>query len=315
MNTEYDEHSLAAIHAYEQYDEVATFNDKESGRCHRKQENRTAYEMTPLDYEMVYLAPNEDQKSKEVVGDNKLFDDDLYSTTQSGFAKVSAGIQMEDQHKTQPTSEQVYSEIKDKNVLSLLHNTNNEHEYAEPQAFNSRVRGNTESQSTCTPHVHIGGHYYHSLEENDKGIEVVSSTCVNGGGGSHTELHTKHVENAVLDHTYDSPDTFNKIPNQEENTTHLKTPSPLLHQNQSINELSTQENKYHTVTTPPTTLTHGNQSLKEIGTATDTAPILFNIKHCQFDDPLYEGVPQHSDTLQECNDVKVDTIFDDPTYA
>ena len=312
VNTEYDEHSLAAIHAHEQYDEVATFSDKESDRCHRKQENKTAYEMTALDYETVCLAPNEDQKSKEVAGDNKLFDDDLYSTTQSGFTKISAGIQMEDQHTTQPTPEQVYSEIKDKNVLSLLHNTSNEHEYAEPQAFNNRVRGNTESQSTCTAHVHIGGHYYHSLEGNDKGIKAVSSTCVNGGG-SHKELHTKHVENAVLDHTYDSPDTFKKLPNQEEeNTTHLKSPSLLLHQNQSLNELSTEENKYHTLT-PPTTLSHSNQSLNEIGTA--TAPTLFNIEHRQFDDPLYEGVPQHSDTLQECNDVKVDTIFDDPTYA
>ena len=108
---------------------------------------------------------------------------------------------MEDQHTTQPTPEQVYSEIKNKNVLSLLHNTNNEHEYAEPQAFNSRVRGNTESQSKCTPHVHVGGHYYHSLEGTDKGIEAVISTCVNGGG-SHKELHTKHVKNAVLPGSY-----------------------------------------------------------------------------------------------------------------
>ena len=270
--------------------------------------------MTPLDYETVCLAPNEDQKSKKTADDDQQFDDDLYSTTQSGFTNVCAGIQMEDRHTTQPTPEQVYSEIKDKNVLRLLHNTNNEHEYAEPQVFNSKVLGNTESQSTCTPHLHIGGHYYHSLEGNDKGIKAVSSTCVNGGG-SHKELDTKHVENAVLDHTYDSPDTFiKKITNREkENTTHLKTPSLYLHQNQSLNELSTEENKYHTLT-PPTTLSHSNQSLNEIGT-TATAPILFNIEHCQFDDPVYKGVPQHSDTLQESKDVIVNMVFDDLTYA
>ena len=309
----YDKHTSTATHTHEQYDEGANFSDRESDyrrwHCHRKQENKTAYEMTPLDYETVCLAPNEDQKSRKKASDNKLFDDDLYSTTQSSFTKICMGIQMEDRHTTQPTPE-----VKDKSVLGLLHNTNNEHEYAEPQAFNNRVQGNTESQHTCTPHVHVGGHYYHSLEGNDKGIKVVSSTCVNGGG-SHKELNTKHVKNAVLDHTYDSPGTFKKIPNREkENTTHLKTPSLLLHQNQSLNELSTQENKYHTLTTPPTTLSHSNQSLNGIGTA--TAPILFNIEHCQFDDLLYEGAPQHSDTLQECNNVRVDIYnFDDPTYA
>ena len=311
-----DRNISTTTHMIGQYDEVATVRDWHNEKeCHGKDKSEAAYEMTPLDYEKVCATRNEDQRNKETAGDNKLFDDDLYSTTQSGFTNVCAGIQMEDRHTTQPTPEQVYSEIEDKNVLCLLHNTNNEHEYAEPQVFkvfNNRVQSNTERQNT--PHVHIGEHYYHSLEESDKGVEAVSSACVNGGG-SHKKLDMKHVEKAaVLDHTHDSPDTFNKISNREgENTTHLKSPSLLLHQNQSFNELSTEENKYHNILTPPTTLSHSNQSLNELGTA--TAPILFNIEHCQFDDPLYEGVSQHSDTLQESKYMKVELMFDDPTYA
>ena len=112
--------------------------------------SEVAYEMTPLDYENICVTPSKEQRSRETASDNKLFDDNLYSTTQSGFTNVCTGIQMEERHTTQPTPEQVYPEIEDKNVLCLLHNTNNEHEYAEPQVFNSKVLGNTESQSTCT---------------------------------------------------------------------------------------------------------------------------------------------------------------------
>ena len=307
LNAESNGHSSTGADVHEQYN----FQDKcmQSEREHytsRKQGDKVAYEITPLDYEIVCQTPNEDQKTKEISDDHKLFDNDIYSKTQSASVSGSQQEQMGKGCTTQPTPEQMYFEIEDKNSLCLLQDINNEHEYAEPQVVN-RVQRNTQGQNTQC----VGGHYYHSLEGSDKGVEAASSACINGGG-SNKELQTKHVKNAVLDHTYDSPDTFKNITNREvENTTHLKTPSLPSHQNQSFSELSTEENKYQTLT-PPTTLSHSNQSLNEIGTA--TAPILFNIEHCQLDDPLYDGVIQHSDTLQESKDMNVD-IFDDPKYA
>ena len=304
----------AATDVDDQYDEVATFkdssvqNERKCCNTSRKQGDTltTVLEITPLDYETVCLTPNEDKKHKRNIQYSEKFEDDMHSINQSASTGVGEEVQTKQGYTTRSTSEQLYSSIKDKN--SLLDILNNEHEYAEPQIVTT-VLSNKEGQNT----QHVGGHYYHSLEGSDKGMKEVRSTFVDGCGTHKELLHIKHVESVILDHTYDSPDTFQKISNREKvNTRHSNTLSLLSHQNQSLNGLITEENKYHKLT-PPSTLPHSNQSLNETGTA--NAPILCQIEHCQLDDPLYEGVPQHSDTLQESKDMIVDMIFDDPTYA
>ena len=46
-----------------------------------------------------------------------------------------------------------------------------------------------------------------ALKEMIKELSIVSSTCVDGGG-TDNQLQTKQVENAVVDHAYNSPDSL-----------------------------------------------------------------------------------------------------------
>ena len=190
-------------------------------------------------------------------------------------------------------SEELYSEIADNNSPSSLLNaiSKNEPEYAEPQVA-KRVQSNTKGQGTLL----VEGNFYHSLEGSDKQLD---STSVSG---TPKGQQTKHTENTV--HIYDSPDSVVSPSNISTGKNKCST---------ITTQMDTGGNRYHTLTPPTTTVPQCNQSLNEECPANFPA-ILLNIEQCQFDDPLYEGVPQHSDTLQECNEVKVDIYnFDDST--
>ena len=88
INTESGGHSstTAVSHVHEQYDEVATFRDRQDGKeCHSKQESK---KVTLLDCEIVCVIPTEDQRSKEISSGYQLFDDEMYSTNQSTSTKM-----------------------------------------------------------------------------------------------------------------------------------------------------------------------------------------------------------------------------------
>ena len=388
INTESGGHSstTAVSHVHEQYDEVATFRDRQDGKeCHSKQESKKA---TLPDYEIVCVIPTEDQGSKEISSDHQLFGDEMYSTNQPTSTKMEQKVQMD--------SEELYSEIADNNSPSSSLNaiSKNEPEYAQPQVA-KRVQSNTKGQGTLL----VEGNFYHSLEGSDKQLD---STSVSG---TPKGQQTKHTENTV--HIYDSPDSVvspsnistgkNKcsttttqmdtggnryhtltppttmVPQvakraqsnnkgqgtlivegnfyhslegsdkqldstsvsgtpkgqqtkHTENTVHIYDSPDSVASPSNIStgknkcrtittEMDTGENRYHTLTSPTTTVPQCNQSLNEDCPANFPA-ILLNNEHCQFNDPLYEGAPQHSSTLQECNDVKVGIYnFDDSTYA
>ena len=290
MNTKSDglSSTRALTHVHEAYDEVEIFRDRQDGKeCHSKQESKKACKVTPQEYEIVCVIPTEDQRSKEISNNHQFFDDDMYSTNQSVSTKMGQRMQM--------ASEGLYSEIADNNSSSSLINgiSKNEPEYAEPQVA-KRAQSNNKGQGTLL----VEENFYHSLEGSDKQLD---STSVSG---TPKGQQTKHTENTV--HIYDSPDSVVSPSNISMGKNKCST---------IATQMDTGGNRYHTLTPPTTTVPQCNQSLNEECPANFPA-ILLNTEHCPFDDPLYEDAPQHSNTLQECNDVKVDIYnFDDPTYS
>lgn len=197
-NTYSDGQSLAESHTHEQYDEVATFrnrslqNERECLRF-KKKGDRTAHdhEMTPLDYETVCQRPDEHQRSKKISTNHNLnvFDDDIYSTTQSDSISGGQEVQMGEKYTKETISDELYA---DKHSLHSLHDTNIEHEYAEPQVVN-RMQSNTDGQTK-----HVEGHHYHCLEGND---EQIISTCVSDASIESQIKYTEKVIHKMCDDT------------------------------------------------------------------------------------------------------------------
>ena len=228
--------TTAVTHVHEEYDEVATFKDRQDSKeCHSKQESKKAYKVTPLDCEIVCVIPTEDQRSKEISSDHQLFDDEMYSTNQSASTKMGQKVQMD--------SEELYSEIAENNSSSSLLNgiSKNEPEYAEPQVA-KRAQSNTEGQGTLLVEVN----FYHSLEGSDKQLD---STSVSG---TPKGQQTKHTENTVQ--IYDSPDSVVSPSNISTGKNKCST---------TTTQMDTGGNKYHTLTPPTTMVPQCNQSLNE----------------------------------------------------